>query len=101
MHGNTLTKLCRKHAVKRNAFDIILMDGHMPRLSGIEATQTIRASTAPYATIPIIALTADTMSGDRQAYLDAGMDDYLAKPVDFDTLLAKIEHWTAKRAKAS
>ena len=73
-------------------FDAILMDCHMPVMDGFEATQKIREMTAQgiLSRIPIIALTANALSGDREKCLDAGMDDYLAKPFEIDQFLEKI-----------
>ena len=70
---------------------IILMDVGMPKLNGYEATRRIRQSSRP--SIPIIALTAHAMSGQRQRYLDAGMDDFLSKPVDMEQLAAVLAKW--------
>jgi CheY-like chemotaxis protein len=75
--------------LSKNDFDCILMDIQMPVLNGIEATKRIRSSTSlgPKKDIPIIALTAYAMKGDREKFLEAGMNDYLAKPVVIDVLL--------------
>ncbi len=70
--------------------DLILMDMSLPVLDGWEATRQIKASEETKA-IPIIALTAHAMPGDRQRALDAGCDDYDTKPVEFPSLLEKIE----------
>jgi signal transduction histidine kinase/CheY-like chemotaxis protein len=78
------------HAVQRLPYDLVLMDIRMPVMSGVEATQRIRSMTGPAALLPIIAMTANTMVGDREEYLDAGMNDYVAKPIDFHVLLRKI-----------
>jgi CheY-like chemotaxis protein len=62
----------------------------MPVLDGIQATARIRALPAPYNRVPIIALTAHAMRGAREEYIAAGMDDYLAKPLDPTALLSKL-----------
>ncbi len=77
-------------AVQRAAYDVVLMDIQMPEMGGIEATQRIRALPRPMRAIPIIALTAHALSGARQEYFDAGMDDYISKPIDPGLLLAKL-----------
>lgn len=69
-------------ALQQNDFSIVLMDIHMPQMDGIAAAKAIRALPSPLCDIPIIALTANAMKGDREIYLDAGMNDYVSKPVD-------------------
>jgi PAS domain S-box-containing protein len=76
--------------VATQPFDIVLLDVHMPVMDGKEAIQRIRAASQPWSTIPVIALTADAMSGDREKYLALGMTDYVSKPVDQRELLAKM-----------
>jgi len=70
--------------------DIVLLDMNLPILDGWTAAKTIRADTS-IPRVPIIALTAHAMSGDREKTLAAGCDDYHAKPVDFSKLLGQIE----------
>jgi CheY-like chemotaxis protein len=72
-------------------FDIMLLDVHMPVMDGKEAIQRIRASAEPWRTLPVIALTADAMHGDRDRFVALGMTDYLPKPVNKDDLLAKLQ----------
>jgi two-component system, cell cycle response regulator DivK len=79
--------------------NLILMDVGLPVLDGLEATQRIRARTETQTT-PIIALTAHAMLGDRDKALQAGCDDYHAKPVELPRLLAQMEALLAKEATA-
>jgi CheY-like chemotaxis protein len=79
--------------------DLILMDVSLPVLDGLEATRRIRARVETQ-TIPVIALTAHAMSGDRDRVLQAGCDDYHAKPVELPRLLAQMEALLAKEAPA-
>ncbi len=64
------------------SYDVILMDHHMPVMDGVTATQRIRALPGVVGAVPIIAMTANTMAGDREKYLDGGMNDYVSKPID-------------------
>jgi len=79
--------------------DLVLMDVQMPEMSGLEATQAIRESDGRLydRRIPIIALTAYAMKGDRERMLEAGMDDYVSKPVDMHELFEAIVRCTAER----
>ncbi|MDF9392333.1 MULTISPECIES: response regulator [Methylococcus] len=70
--------------------DVVLMDMSLPVMDGWEATRKLKAEEATRG-IPVIALTAHAMSGDRDKAIEAGCDDYDTKPVEFDRLLAKIE----------
>jgi CheY-like chemotaxis protein len=76
--------------IQKDEFDCILMDIQLPVMDGLQATKLIRTSKAKFKDIPIIALTAYAMNGDREKFLEAGMDDYIAKPVDKDELLEVI-----------
>ena len=79
-------------------FDLVLMDLHMPEVDGFEATKRIRALGPEWSDVPVIALTANAMVEDRQACLDAGMDDYLSKPVMPEELQAALNHWAGRRS---
>ena len=83
--------------VTGSPYDLVFMDGQMPEMDGYEATRKIRkleeASNAPHRTI--IAMTAGVMPGDREACLDAGMDDYVAKPISDTILRAILDRWLA------
>jgi signal transduction histidine kinase/ActR/RegA family two-component response regulator len=76
--------------LQREPFDLVLLDVHMPVMDGKEAIRRIRASSEPWRSLPVIALTADAMSGDRERYLALGMTDYVSKPLDQRELTAKI-----------
>jgi len=103
-------------AIERYAYDVVLMDCQMPQVDGFEATGAIRererqillgelepaletaeGAVARAARIPIVALTANALSGDRERCLAAGMDDYLTKPVVPDDLFASLNRWLPER----
>jgi signal transduction histidine kinase/CheY-like chemotaxis protein len=74
---------------------LILCDVQMPDMDGLEVTRRIRAEEAPEDRTPIVALTAGALVGDREACLEAGMDDYLTKPISVDALAEALRRWTA------
>ena len=90
-----LTK-CREHR-----YDAIFMDCHMPEMDGFAATAKIRRSEAPGRRIPIIAVTASVLEEDKSRCLDAGMDDFISKPVSADDLAAALRRWIPDRTRAS
>ena len=75
-------------AVRRATYDLILMDVNMPEMDGVTATRKIRELVGGNARIPVVALTADAMKGDRERLLALGMDDYVSKPLERDKLFA-------------
>ncbi len=81
-------------------FDLSLMDCHMPEMDGFQATRIIRTLEAGGTRLPIIALTADAMQGDRERCLAAGMDDYLSKPIRQQALAETLTLWSAVRQAA-
>jgi two-component system sensor histidine kinase/response regulator len=87
-------------AFNRNSYDLVLMDVQMPKLDGLSAARQIRASERVGKRVPIIAMTANAMKEDRRRCLDAGMDDYLSKPLK-PTLLSETVHRWMDRSKAS
>ncbi len=84
-------------AAQSGDFDVVLMDIHMPEVDGLEATRQIRGLDEKGPDLPIIALTANAMAEDKQMCLDAGMDDYLAKPINEAELNGALEHWRPGR----
>ncbi len=79
--------------ITRDNYDLILMDCQMPELDGYETTAAIRKLEGPKRNIPIVALTANAMKGDRERCLAAGMNDYISKPVKAVTLNQTIQRW--------
>ncbi len=83
-------------AVQDNTFDLVLMDVQMPNMDGYEATGTIR-KTGRFTDLPIIALTANAMKGDREMCIDAGMNDYISKPIAANELFRIIRKWNPRK----
>ena len=88
VNGRVALDLIRTHE-----FDVVLMDVQMPEMGGFEATAAIREreATAGIRRIPVIAMTAHAMKGDRERCLEAGMDDYVSKPISPKDLFAAID----------
>jgi hypothetical protein len=87
-------------AVEQRVYDLILMDVQMPGIDGLEATQCIRRM-ANGQQVPILALTADAFTEDRERCLEAGMNDFLTKPIDPEALYAALHMWLSKGLRAS
>ena len=81
--------------LERECPDIVLMDIQMPELDGVETTRRLRAQER-FKDLPIIAMTAHALKGDRELCLEAGMNDYVTKPIDPCILFAALGHWTPK-----
>jgi len=86
--------------VRQNAFDAVLMDWQMPVMDGFEATRTIRAEPR-FADLPILAMTANAMEGDREKCLAVGMNDHISKPIDVERLLETLVRWVRPRRAPS
>jgi PAS domain S-box-containing protein len=99
-HAYTLATNGRQalEALERETFDLVLMDVQMPTMDGLEATAAIRGCERETGRhLPIIAMTAHALKGDRERYLEAGMDDHVSKPIHFGELLDVIERTAAAR----
>ncbi|HXG35244.1 MAG TPA: response regulator [Bryobacteraceae bacterium] len=85
-------------ALQSIPYDVVLMDVEMPEMDGLEATRRIRSgqSGAQRQQVPIVAMTAHALHGDRERCLQAGMNDYLAKPVELSALIRTLDHWLPK-----
>jgi len=83
-------------AVRCKDYDVVLMDIQMPELDGVQATKQIRQLPGPKSRVPIIAMTANAMSGSREEYLAAGMNDYISKPVQPSLLISKLADIAAR-----
>jgi CheY-like chemotaxis protein len=84
-------------AIERETYDLVLMDVQMPEMGGLEATRQIRESERGTSRhLPIIAITAHAMKGDAERCLQAGMDGYLAKPIQYKEVFELIKHTLAR-----
>jgi CheY-like chemotaxis protein len=82
--------------IERQAYDVVLMDVQMPEMDGLEASRRITARWSAGARPRIVAMTANAMQGDREMCLDAGMDDYLTKPIRVERLVEALHGATAR-----
>jgi CheY-like chemotaxis protein len=80
-------------AVRKKRYDLVLMDVQMPEVDGLEATRKIRDLPIAHAGVPVIAITANALHGDDQRCFEAGMNDYITKPIDRARLLGKVSEW--------
>ena len=97
-HGDIATNGVRTlEALRQMPYSLILMDCQMPEMDGYEATRRVRKGEAGSATIPIIAMTANAMQGDRERCLECGMDDYIAKPFRQKELADKVAYWLVSK----
>jgi len=86
--------------VRSNDYDLVLMDVQMPEMDGLEATRLIRTM-AGKEELPILAMTANVFEEDRRRCMDAGMDDFVAKPINLDDLFGKLARWLPEETDAS
>jgi signal transduction histidine kinase/CheY-like chemotaxis protein len=84
-------------SVQRQTYDVVLMDVQMPEMDGLEASRRITAAAAPGARPRIVAMTANAMQGDREMCMEAGMDDYVTKPIRVDALVEALNHVPARK----
>jgi len=93
---NVDTALSAREALektKQTKYDIVFMDHMMPEIDGVEATHMIRETVPGYENIPIIALTANAVSGTKEMFLSEGMNDFIPKPIDMKDMTLKLKKW--------
>lgn len=88
-------------AVARSSYDMVLMDMRMPKMDGVTATYRIRSLPEPAASVPIVALTADVVAGAKEKFQAAGMNGFIAKPIDRALLFKTIEEQTGSTIATS
>jgi CheY-like chemotaxis protein len=81
-----------------DSFDVILMDVQMPEMDGLEATRLIRQTVRSQP--KIIAMTANVTMGEKEECLNAGMDDFICKPINLEELVHKLQEWSQKTEKS-
>jgi CheY-like chemotaxis protein len=89
-NGQSAVDLALQAQEERNSFDLILMDIRMPVMDGCLATQQLREAGC---VLPIVAMTAHAMLGDREKFIEAGCNDYISKPIDVSVLLNLVKSW--------
>jgi len=103
--GAIITEACNGlealQALEREPFDLVLLDVHMPVMDGVEAIRRIRATSENWRNLPVIALTADAMAGDRERLIGLGMSGYVSKPIDQAELLSTISRALGAAAPAA
>lgn len=102
-HGKEALALLSESGAAHPVYDLIFMDCQMPQLDGYETTQIIRSEGKflPYAEIPIIAMTANAMQGDREKCIASGMSDYTTKPIDISRILSMLNKWITSEQEAN
>jgi two-component system sensor histidine kinase/response regulator len=88
-------------ALRRIPYDVVLMDCQMPEVDGYEATRLIRTQGGPARNVPIVAMTASALAGDREKCLASGMSDYISKPIKIPELLSALQRWSPKHPPVS
>ena len=86
-------------ALAADSFDVVLMDVQMPEMDGFAATAAIRRLPGGLGTLPVIAMTAHALKGDREKCLQAGMDDYVSKPIKIQEVVETIEKWCRQKVR--